>query len=101
MKVENLEDAKKKIKKLEAKVRELEKELEKIKAENECLKSRSVGRKKHDEKWSRGYNDFIIRYESGESLMEIVNTGSVSRRTAYRYLEYYKQLQTERNKVDK
>ncbi len=101
MKIDNLEDAKKKIKKLEARVKELEKELEKVKAENEVLKSRRVGRKKHDAKWTKGYNDFIVRYENGETLMEIVNTGSVSRRTAYRYLEYYKQLRSDKKNIDK
>ena len=38
------------------------------------------------------YNDFIMKYESGKTLMEIVAEGKVSRRTAYRYLAYYKEL---------
>ncbi len=95
MKMDNLEDAKKKIKELKTRIKELEEELQTVKEENEYLKSRSVGRKKHDDKWTKGYNDFIIRYEGGETLMEIVNTGSVSRRTAYRYLEYYKKLKSD------
>ena len=44
------------------------------------------------------YNDFILKYESGMTLMEIVAEGDVSRRTAYRYLEYYKELQDKTEK---
>ncbi|MBP3274435.1 MAG: helix-turn-helix domain-containing protein, partial [Butyrivibrio sp.] len=43
--------------------------------------------------WMSAYNDFILKYESGMTIMEIVAEGNVSRRTAYRYLEYYKGLQ--------
>ena len=39
------------------------------------------------------YNDFIVKYESGMALMEIVAEGEISRRTAYRYLEYYREMQ--------
>jgi stalled ribosome rescue protein Dom34 len=35
----------------------------------------------------------MLKYESGMTLMEIVAEGDVSRRTAYRYLAYYKELQ--------
>ena len=74
-------------------IKELEKEVATLKAENEELRSRNFGgRKKHDEAWMAAYNDFIMKYESGKTLMEIVAEGKVSRRTAYRYLAYYKEL---------
>ena len=38
------------------------------------------------------YNDFAVKYESGMSIMEIVNQGEISRRTAYRYKAYYDEL---------
>ena len=97
MKISNLEEARKRIKELEKKIAEL-------KAENEKLRNRNFGgRKKHDAAWMSSYNDFILKYESGMTLMEIVAEGEVSRRTAYRYLEYYKELQdkAEKKKGDK
>lgn len=87
MKITTLDEALKRIK-------ELEKEVAELKAENEKLRKRNFGgRKKHDEAWMAAYNDFMLKYESGMTLMEIVAEGDVSRRTAYRYLAYYKELQ--------
>lgn len=87
MKITTLDEALERIKKLEKEVAEL-------KAENEKLRKRNFGgRKKHDEAWMAAYNDFMLKYESGMTLMEIVAEGDVSRRTAYRYLAYYKELQ--------
>ena len=84
MRIKTLEDAKKRIK-------ELEEEVAALKAENEELRSRSIaGRRKHDEKWTASFNDFVVKYESGKTIMEIVSEGDISRRTAYRYLEYYR-----------
>ena len=95
MRISTLEEALRRIK-------ELEKEVVELQAENEKLRNRNFGgRKKHDEAWMSAYNDFILKYESGMTLMEIVAEGDVSRRTAYRYLEYYKELQekTDKKKV--
>ena len=87
MKITNLDDALKRIK-------ELEKEVAELKLENEKLRNRNFGgRKKHDEAWMSAYNDFIIKYEGGKTLVEIVAEGDISRRTAYRYLAYYRELQ--------
>ena len=84
MKINTLDEALKRIK-------ELEHEVTKLKTENEKLRNRNFGgRKKHDEAWMAAYNDFIVKYESGRALMEIVADGEISRRTAYRYLEYYR-----------
>jgi len=35
---------------------------------------------------------FAAKYEAGMSIMEIVNLGEISRRTAYRYKSYYDAL---------
>ncbi len=87
MKITTLEEALNRIK-------ELEKEISELKAENEKLRGRNFGgRKKHDEAWMSAYSDFITKYESGKTLMDIVAEGDVSRRTAYRSLSYYKELQ--------
>ena len=81
-----LEEAKKKIK-------ELEDEIAVLKAENDELRGRSpAGRRKHDEKWMSTFNDFVTKYEGGMSVMDIVDEGMISRRTAYRYLAYYREL---------
>ena len=86
MKINTLDEALKRIK-------EIEQEVADLKAENERLLNRNFGgRKKHDETWMAAYNDFIVKYEAGRSIMDIVAEGDISRRTAYRYLEYYKQI---------
>ncbi len=86
-----LEDALKRIK-------ELERENKKLKEELEYYKNRKTGgRKKHDEKWTESYNDFVIFYEGGKNIMEIVDTGLCSRRTAYRYKAYYDAMMKEKN----
>lgn len=38
------------------------------------------------------YYDFAEKFESGMKIMEIVNEGAISRRTAYRYKAYYDEL---------
>ena len=90
MMIKTLEDAHKRIK-------ELEEEIAALKAENDELRSRSfAGRRKHDEKWMTSYNDFVVKYNSGMTVMEIVGEGDISRRTAYRYLEYYRKCQNDK-----
>lgn len=92
MEIKTLEDALKRI-------RELEVEVAELKTENGKLRNRNFGgRKKHDEAWMVAYNDFIVKYESGMTLMEIVAEGEISRRTAYRYLAYYKESQKQKEK---
>ena len=87
MAIKTLEEALDRIEELEAEVAEL-------KAEKEQLLNRNFGgRKKHDEAWMASYNDFAKKYEAGMTLTEIVNEGEISRRTAYRYLSYYRELQ--------
>ena len=75
-------------------IEELEKEVEQLKEEINRLHNRNFGgRKKHDEMWMETYQAFVEKYKGGQSIKEIVAEGEFSRRTAYRYLAYYKQLQ--------
>ena len=76
-----------------ARIEKLEAEIEDLKMENRMLREISpAGRRKHDGKWMASYNDFAVKYESGKTIMEIVNEGVISRGTAYRYLAYYREL---------
>ena len=77
-------------------IAELEAENKALREELEYYKSRKPsGRKKHDETWMASYNDFAVKYEGGMSIMEIVNQGAISRRTAYRYKAYYDAMKKE------
>ena len=89
--IKTLEEALNYIAELEAENKALRKELEHLQS-----RKRS-GRKKHDEAWMASYNDFTVKFESGMSIMEIVNQGEISRRTAYRYKAYYDEMN--RNKA--
>lgn len=84
--IQTLEEALKYISELETENAEIRKELEYYK------NRKTSGRKKHDEVWMNSYNDFVMKYESGMTIMEIVNQGEISRRTAYRYKAYYDEL---------
>lgn len=71
----------------------LEKENAVLRKELEHYRNRKVsGRKKHNETWMASYNDFVLKLESGMSIMEIVKQGEISRRTAYRYKVYYDEM---------
>ena len=84
--IKTLEEALNYIAKLEAENKALQEELERYKART------PAGRKKHDDIWQASYNDFVVKYEGGMSIMEIVNQGEISRRTAYRYKAYYDEI---------
>ena len=43
----------------------------------------------HTAKWSAIYNDSVIGYESGMTMVEIAKRNNVSERTIYRYKAYY------------
>lgn len=61
-----------------------------LRVELERYRSRNrAGRKKHDNTWTASYNDFVMKYEGGMTIMEIVSLGEISRRTAYRYKSHY------------
>ena len=84
--IATLEDALNRICELELENQTLREELERYK------NITPAGRRKHDEIWMASYQDFAVKYESGMTIMEIVNEGSISRRTAYRYKAYYDEL---------
>jgi hypoxanthine phosphoribosyltransferase len=73
-----------------ARIKELEEENQKLLSELEYYRNRNYGgRKKHNDAWMAAYNDFVVKYEGGMAIMEIVAEGEISRRTAYRYKAYY------------
>lgn len=81
-----LDDAIKRIKKLEKENAELKEELE-------YYKNRKMsGRQKHNAKWMAIYNDFVVGYENGMTMVEIAKRNHVSERTIYRYKAYYDEL---------
>lgn len=74
-------------------IEELEAENKQLLSELEYYRNRNYGgRKKHDEAWMAAYNDFVVKYESGMKIMEIVENSDMSRRTAYRYKAYYDEV---------
>ena len=81
-----LEDALKRIEELAKENAELKKELE-------YYKNRKIsGRQKHNAKWMAIYNDFVVGYESGMTMVEIAKRNNVSERTIYRYKAYYDKM---------
>lgn len=74
-------------------IAELEEENASLRAQLEEYQGRKFsGRQKHDDKWLASYHDFEVKYDSGMTIMEIVNEGNISRRTAYRYKTYYDEI---------
>lgn len=66
------------------------KKINKMLRELEYYRNRKLsGRQKHNAKWMAIYNDFVIGYESGITMVEIAKRNNVSERTIYRYKAYY------------
>ena len=85
-----LEDAVKRIKKLEKENAELKEELE-------YYKNRKMsGRQKQKAKWMAIYYDFVVGYENGMTMVEIAKRNHVSERTIYRYKAYYEKMREEK-----
>ena len=81
-----LEDALKRIK-------DLEKGNATLREELEYYKNRKMsGRQKHNAKWMALYNDFVVCYEGGMTMVEIAKRNNVSERTIYRYKAYYDEI---------
>ena len=80
-------------------IRELEKENAELREKLNDYQNRKLsGRQKHDEKWREAYNDFVVHFESGMSVVEIAERNNVSKRTVYRYKAYYNKMkETEDN----
>ena len=88
-----LEEALKRIDKLEKENTELREKLE-------YYRNRKLsGRQKHNAKWMAIYNDFVIGYESGMTMIEIAKRNNVSERTMYRYKAYYDKMKENGNKT--
>lgn len=74
-------------------IEELEKENTELREELEYYRNRKLsGRQKHNAKWMSIYNDFVIGYESGMTMIEIAKRNNVSERTMYRYKAYYDKM---------
>ena len=74
-------------------ISELEKENAKLKEEVEYYKNRKAsGRQKHNAKWMAIYNDFVVCYEGGMTMVEIAKRNNISERSIYRYKAYYDKL---------
>lgn len=74
-------------------IAELEKENAKLKEEVEYYKKRKAsGRQKHNAKWMAIYNDFVVCYEVGMTMVEIAKRNNISERSIYRYKAYYEKL---------
>lgn len=87
----NLEEALNEIERLNQIIAEKDKEIEGLR------KKKNAGRKKNNEQWQTSYNAFVELYEQGIPMVEIVERSECSRRTCYRYKEYYDNL----NKLEK
>ena len=85
-KVVTLEDALRRI-------AELEKENAKLREELNYYKNRKLsGRQKHNAKWMAIYNDFVVCYEGGMTMVEIAKRNNISERGIYRYKAYYDKI---------
>ena len=74
-------------------IEELENENAKLREELEYYRNRKMsGRQKHNAKWMAIYNDFVVGYESGMTMIESAKRNNVSERTIYRYKAYYDEL---------
>ena len=68
---------------------------EKLREELEYYKNRKMsGRQKHNAKWMAIYNDFVVCYENGMTMVEIAKRNNVSERTIYRYKAYYDKIRS-------
>ena len=74
-------------------IEELEKENAELRKELEYYRNRKLsGRQKHNAKWMAIYNDFVVGFESGMTMVEIAKRNNVSERTIYRYKAYYDKM---------
>ena len=71
--MKTLEEALQYISQLESENKALREEVERYRSMGKA------GRKKHDATWTASYNDFVVKYESGMTIMEIVNQSEISR----------------------
>ena len=88
-----LDSLNEKIRLLEEKIKELTEKNQKLESELEFYHSRKLsGRKVHNAKWQTIYEDFVVKYENGHTLIEIAKDNNLSERTIYRYKAYYDKM---------
>ena len=93
-KITTLEEALKRIEKLEKENAELKEANADLKEELEYFKKRKAcGRQRHNAKWMAIYNDFVICHEQGMTMVEIAKRNGISERSIYRYKAYYDEMQ--------
>ena len=71
---------------------ELKAQVEKMKKSLDKYNNMNLGRPKHDARWQESYELFVKLYEGGDKVPVIVEKTGFSRRTVYRYKEYYDSL---------
>ena len=93
-KITTLEEALKRIEKLEKENAELKEANADLKEELEYFKKRKAcGRQRHNAKWMAIYNDFVVCHEQGMTMVEIAKRNGISERSIYRYKAYYDEVQ--------
>lgn len=93
-----LEDALKRIEKLEYENAKLREANDDLREELEYFKKRKAcGRQKHNAKWMAIYNDFVICHEQGMTIVEIAKRNGISERSVYRYKAYYEEVMKKMN----
>ena len=74
-------------------IADLEKENADLKEEIAYLRKRKAsGRQRHNAKWMAIYNDFVVCYEKGMTMVEIAKRNGISERSIYRYKAYYEEM---------
>ncbi len=81
------------LKEAQLRIEELERENASLKAELAKFEGKKpAGRRVHNEKWTENYDMFVSLFEKGHTMIEITDMTGFSRRTCYRYKEYYDRL---------
>ncbi len=97
--ITTLEEALKRIEKLEKENKELKVTNADLKEELEYLKKRKAcGRQRHNAKWMAIYNDFVVCHEQGMTMVEIAKRNCISERSIYRYKAYYEEMKKKNEK---
>lgn len=98
--ITTLEEALKRIEKLEKENKELKGTNADLKEELEYFKKRKAcGRQRHNAKWMAIFNDFVICHEQGMTMVEIAKRNGISERSIYRYKAYYEELKKKNEKL--
>ena len=81
------------LKEAEQRIEELEQEVKVLKSELAKYEGKKpAGRRTHNETWTANYDKCVSLLEQGYTIMEITDMTGFSRRTCYRYKEYYDRM---------